>query len=180
MLNWLVALWLTLQSTPAEIRAFQATAPAYLTLPSAAQHLGAARVAAIRYSVDPAMLLSVAYHESRFVVDLRTREVGGRVSCGVMTPIPRPRCTAAELTVLGGYLAGAAHLRTWIDVCHARDRWRHDADDEAIRRCALWAYAGGRGFRAFCAAHEGHPGCDAVAKFEDRARAIRRALWVAG
>lgn len=178
-MNWLIALWLACQSTTTEARALQETAPTYLSQESAAQHLGAARVAGGRYGVDPAVLLSVAYHESRFVIDQRTRESGGRVSCGVMTPTPQERCNAGELTLLGGYLAGALHLRTWIDVCHAADHWRHDVDDEGIRRCALWAYAGGRGFRAFCEAHPGRQGCDAVAKFEGRARMIRRALGTA-
>jgi len=175
-MNWILALWLTLQTTPAEVQALQATAPQYLTQAAAAQHLGAARVAGEKYGIDPAVLLSVAYHESRFVVGLRTLESRGRVSCGVMTPIPHERCTPEELTLLGGYLAGAEHLRTWIDVCHAADHWRHDVNDEVIQRCALWAYAGGRGFRAYCGAHPGSPGCDAVRLFEARARMIHRAL----
>lgn len=179
VMSWFITLWLLFQSTPAEARALQETAPTYLTPLSAAQHLGAARLAGERYRVDPALLLSMAYHESRFVVDQRTRESGGRVSCGVMTPTPQTRCDARGLTLLGGYEDGAAHLRTWIDVCHAVDHWRHDVDDDGIRRCALWAYAGGRGFRTFCENHPGHQGCDAVDKFEERARVIRRALGMA-
>jgi hypothetical protein len=175
-MNWIIALWLSLQSTPAEAQALQETAPLYLTQTSASQHLGAARVVGEKYDIDPTVLLSVAYHESRFVVGLRTREIGGRVSCGVMTPIPQARCAPEELTLLGGYLAGAAHLRAWIDVCHAVDHWRHDVNDAVIRRCALWAYAGGRGFRAFCETHPHRPGCDAVTKFEERARLIRQSL----
>jgi soluble lytic murein transglycosylase-like protein len=178
-MNWFISLWLACQSTPAEAQALQETAPAYLTQVSAAQHLGAARIAGNWYGVDPLMLLSVAYHESRFVVDMHTPESGGRVSCGVMTPTPKARCDREELTLLGGYLAGAAHLRTWIDVCHAADHGRHDIDDEVIQRCALWAYAGGRFFHATCAAQPDRSGCDAVSKFEGRARMIRRALGIA-
>ena len=172
----LISLWLALQSTPSEARALQETAPTYLTQATAAQHLGAARIRGARYGIDPALLLSVAYHESRFVVDLRTHESHDRVSCGVMTPVPQERCSPEDLTLLGGYRAGAAHLRVWIDVCHAVDHWQHDVNDEAILQCALWAYAGGLRFRAHCAADREKPGCDAVEKFEERARMIRRAL----
>lgn len=178
-MNWFISLWLACQSTSTEAQALQETAPAYLTLASAAQHLGAARIAGAQYGVDPGVLLSVAYHESRFVVDLRTPESGGRVSCGVMTPTPQARCDRAELTLLGGYLAGAAHLRTWIDVCQAVDHGRHDMDDEVIQQCALWAYVGGRHFRASCEEHPQGPGCGAVAQFEERARLIRRVLGIA-
>jgi hypothetical protein len=179
----LVSLWLAMQSTPAEVQAFRDTAPDYLTPWSASQHLGAARVAADRYGVDYPTLLAIAHHESRFVVRSRTREPsdagGPRVSCGVMTPVPKRSCADQELTVLGGYLAGASHLRTWMDACHASDRWRHDVHDREILRCALWAYAGGRGFRAFCQAHEGRAGCDAVGRFEQMAQVIRRVLGAA-
>ncbi len=174
--SWLLALWLAFQSTPPEAEALRATAPAYLTRVTAAQHLGAARVSGARYGIKTARLLSIAYHESNYVVDLRQREPGHRVSCGVMTPVAKERCDADELTLLGGYLAGAAHLREWVDTCHALDRWRHDVDDEVVQQCALWAYAGGLGFRGFCRAHPGHRGCDAVAKFNDQARQIERAL----
>lgn len=174
--SWIVTLWLALQSTPAEVDALRATAPGYLTRSSAAQHLGAARVAWLRHGVDAVVLLAVAYHESNYVADLRWREPGDRVSCGVMTPVAQERCSQEELTVLGGYLAGAAHLRAWVDTCHALDHQRHDVDDEVILQCALWAYAGGLGFRSFCRTHEGHQGCDAVAKFEEQVRVIRRAL----
>ena len=176
-MHWILSLWLALQSTPAEAEALRSTAPAYLSRWSATQHLGAARLAAVRFDVDAAMILAIAYHESRFVVGTRTREPGGRVSCGVMTPVPQRRCSADELTVLGGYMAGATHLRAWIDVCHAADRWQHDVADEEIRSCALWAYAGGRGFRAYCAARRGRPrGCDAEKQVRRMAVRIRRAL----
>lgn len=175
-MNWIIALWIASQSTPAEAQALQETAPAYLTEGSAADHLGAARIAGAQYDVDPVMLLSVAYHESRFVVDVQTSESGGRVSCGVMTPQPQRRCKAEDLTLLGGYMAGAAHLRTWIDVCHVADRGRHDSSDAVIQHCALWGYVGGRRFRSSCAAHPKRPGCNAVSQFEARARIIRRAL----
>jgi len=179
-MNWILSLWLALQSTPAEAEALRATAPAYLSRWSATQHLGAARLAAVSFDVDVSTILAIAYHESRFVITTRTREPKGRVSCGVMTPVPKRRCSADELTLLGGYMAGAEHLRAWIDACHAADRWRHDVDDAEIRSCALWAYAGGRGFQAFCAKRRGRPrGCTAVGQFRRMAARIQRALELA-
>lgn len=179
-MTWVAILWLGLWSSPGEVEALRALAPGYLTASSAGEHLGAARAAAAARGVDAAALLAIAYHESRFEARTRTREPGDRVSCGVMTPEPRHGCAPGDLTVLGGYLAGAEHLRRWMDACHAADGWRHDVDDEAIQSCALWAYAGGRGFRAFCAARGSRPrGCDAVARFEAMAGRIRRALEAA-
>lgn len=179
-MNWIISLWLALLSTPAEAEALRETAPAYLSLWSASQHLGAARFAAVRFDVDAAILLAVAYHESRFLIGVRTREPpdagGSRVSCGVMTPVPKRRCSALELTLLGGYLSGAKHLRQWMDVCHAKEHWRHDVRDAEILHCALWAYAGGSGFRGSCVSHSGLSGCGAVEQFEERARVIRRVL----
>jgi hypothetical protein len=176
-MNWILSLWLALQSTPAEAEALRTIAPAYLSQWSAAQHLGAARLAATRFDVDVATILAIAYHESRFEITTHTREPGGRFSCGVMTPVPKRRCNEDELTMLGGYIAGAIHLRAWIDACHAADLWRHDVDDEEIRSCALWAYAGGRGFRAYCAARGGQlQGCDVVGQFKRMAVRIRTAL----
>jgi soluble lytic murein transglycosylase-like protein len=182
-MSWIISLWLALQSTTAEAEALRSTAPAYLTPWSAGQHLGAARIAAASYDVDAAAILAIAYHESRFFVGTRTHEPpdsgGPRVSCGVMTPVPKRYCDAQDLTLLGGYQAGAAHLRQWMDVCHAMDRWKHDVHDVEILRCALWAYAGGSGFRKRCAARGNLPGCGAVRQFEERARVIRQVLGVA-
>jgi hypothetical protein len=178
-MNWIISLWLALQSTPAEAEALRTSAPAYLTLWSATQHLGAARVAGGHFDVDVATILAIAHHESRFISDTQTQEPpdsgGSRVSCGVMTPVPKRHCDDLELTLLGGYLAGAAHLRQWMDICHSMD-WKHDVDDMEILRCAMWSYAGGPGFRGRCARHRNLPGCGAVQQFEERARVIRRAL----
>ncbi len=179
-MNWIISLWLALLSTPAEAEALRETAPTYLTRWSASQHLGAARFAEVAFDIDAATLLAVAYHESRFRIGAQTQEPpdsrGARVSCGVMTPAPQRRCSDLNLTLLGGYLAGAAHLRQWIDICHAKDRWRHDVRDVEIQSCALWAYAGGLGFREHCAKGAELAGCGAVKKFEEGAERIRRAL----
>ncbi len=164
-----VALWLALQSTPAESEAFRRTAPEYLTAGAAVEHLGAARIAGARSGVPPELLLAIAWHESRYVPTTRTLEPGDRVSCGVMTPVPQRRCSRAELTPIGGYAAGAAHLRVWLDVCSG-NTW-----------CALTSYAGGGGLVRACAhgtwfVRPGVDACDVVYQFRQRAALIRRAL----
>lgn len=116
-----------------EADALRQTAPSYLTTVEAAEeHLAAAQLAAGAHGVPVELLLSIAWHESRYVADARTREPGERWSCGVMTPEPHAgECRPEELTLLGGYDAGAAHLRTWVNAC---------GGDVA---CALRGYAGG-------------------------------------
>lgn len=133
------------------------TAPAYLTPDTALEHATAAATAARVYRVDAALLLSIAWHESRYSVAAVGPEARG-VSCGVMTPEPVARCPRA--TMLGGYLAGAAHLRTWLDATH----------DE---HTALLGYAGGYALIAACARGEKLHGCTTPAVFVGRARAIR-------
>jgi hypothetical protein len=165
-MNWIISLWLALQSTPAEAEALRTSAPTCLTLWSATQHLGAARVAGGHFDVDVATILAIAHHESRFIIDTQTQEPtdsgGSRVSCGVMTPMPKRHCDDLELTLLGGYLAGAAHLRQWMDICHSTDHWKHDVDDMEILRCARR-----------CSRHRNLPGCGAVQQFEERSKSWR-------
>lgn len=171
-MSWFIAAWLAIQSSPAEAESLHSSAPQYLTHHTAVAHLGAARLAAYEFGVSPYDLLSIAFHESRYVVNLQTIEPGSRVSCGAMTPVPKSRCTADDLSLLGGYRAGARHLRQWINICHSLDKWRHDVDDEKIHTCALWAYAGGLSFRSYCETRE-EPRCDVVRQFLDRARQLK-------
>lgn len=150
-----------------EADALRQTAPDYLTTDDAAVHLGAAQAAAEAADVPVELLLSVAWHESRYKPDARTREPGGRWSCGVMTPEPHVGgCTPDELTVLGGYLNGARHLRTWLDLCHGNET------------CALRSYVGGGGLAHACVAgpfyvREGVDACDVQKMFINRASWIR-------
>lgn len=153
----LLALVLSLLASPDDVARLRASAPTYLTLESAREHLGAARAAALVYAIDATLLLSIAHHESRYQHDEVTAERGGRVSCGVMTPEPVARCGAS--TMLEGYLAGAEHLRRWLDACRGR------------RRCALTGYAGGWYLIRYCTARR-HRSCDTWRVFE------RRALWL--
>lgn len=104
------------------------TDPANLTVESAKEHLAAARIAAARYRVDAPLLLSISWHESRYKADAVSKEIGGLVSCGPMTPVPMARCEKKH--IVDGYLDGAAHLREWIDT-------------SSSLRLALMGYAGG-------------------------------------
>lgn len=122
-------LWLSLQPTNAEAECLRSTAPNYLTVDSAKEHIAAARFAGLLYHLDPSVILAVSWHESRFNPKTVTKEPGHRVSCGVGTPVPKRYCTRDELTVLGGYLALGKHLRMWVSVYGIRD--------------GLTAYAGG-------------------------------------
>jgi soluble lytic murein transglycosylase-like protein len=133
----------------------------YLDAIAAVQHLRAARVAAVVVDVDPDLLLSIAHHESRYSATEATPEVGGRVSCGVMTPEPVAACGAA--TMLDGYLAGARHLRGWLDACHGD------------QRCALTGYAGGYRLIAICRDDATRRACAVADAFLNRAAWIRKA-----
>jgi hypothetical protein len=160
----------TSPSAPRHIEAFRATATMYLTYQQAEEHLLAARAAGLVHGVRPELLLAIALHESRYQPATRTKEPGNRESCGVMTPIPKRRCTPEDLTILGGYDAGAAHLRTWMNLYH---------DAEAV---ALLAYAGGAGLVRVCLRDgrwlnpRGFNICDIAYEFRRQARIIGRAL----
>jgi hypothetical protein len=127
MLNFVLSLLVWIVGPSDDSEKLRATAPAYLTVSSAVNHLWAARIIGALTETDPAVLLAIGWHESRYVVNAVTREPGGvafdtgrvvpvRYSCGVMTPTPNERCTAEDLTLIGGYLAGARHLRMWLDI----------------------------------------------------------------
>ena len=159
MIEAVIALFL---SQPADADALRATVPDYLTASQAAEHYAAARAAGARYHVEPEVLLAVAWHESRYEPWAVSREPGGRVSCGVMTPEPKRRCTAYELSMVGGYERGAAHLRVWLD---------RFGDDY---RLALWAYAGGGVNVRACLDGSESRACLFAGQMLARARAIRR------
>lgn len=129
----------------------------YLTRESAGEHVLAARVAAFAYGVDADLLLSIAHHESRYDISEVTWEPPApkdpkrrpRWSCGVMTPKPmhdRKLCLENTRSALAGYMAGAEHLREWLQLCN------QNVD------CALRGYGG-----------------KAADKFKTRAREIKRA-----
>lgn len=133
MISYLTALFALYNPSPQDVEALRQSAPYYLTAETAEDHLVSARVAAKRYQLDADLLLSIAHHESRYVVDTVTPEIGGKVSCGVMTPMPvkKGTCPNSEDKLQDGYLIGAAHLRGWFTACKNN------------RYCALLGYSGG-------------------------------------
>jgi soluble lytic murein transglycosylase-like protein len=169
LMNLLLAIY---TASPERSNALRHTAPTYLTTDEqAAAHLTWSALAGEAFSVDQALLLSLAWFESRYQADAVTREPGGRWSCGVMTPVPHAEpCAADELTLVSGYTAGARHLRTWMDVCHNNER------------CAVLGYAGGYALIGACARGErvdlrGSDACVAVPYARlGRAAWIRKAL----
>lgn len=136
-------------------------APAYLTAADAHAHALAAVISGHATDTDPALLMALAYQESRYTPATVTPEVGGKVSCGVMTPVPSAACAPSSRTVLGGYLAGAAHLRTWLGVTGGD-----------LRR-ALLGYAGGYHLLAVCQDGHASHACNTPARLEAYARRLR-------
>lgn len=167
MIDLLVAL-VSMFVAPADVDALRSTAPAYLTMNSAREHLAASIVAGAITRTEPAALLSIAHHESRYTSSVVTPEPGGRYSCGVMTPEPltsRLACSEATQSIASGYLAGARHLRAWLDACARRGEGRG---------CALRGYAGAA--RRDCRAEPSLRSCVAASDFAARAALIVRAM----
>jgi hypothetical protein len=139
------------------------TAPSYLTRDQAREHLGAAVVAAAVTNTDLPILLSIAWHESRYKHDVVTPEPGGRFSCGVMTPEPirdHKACSLARSSLVESYLAGARHLKVWLRSCGGH------------YGCALRGYAGA----ATHDCRESTRACIAARDFAQRATWIRFAI----
>lgn len=101
----------------------------HLTREAAVEHLWSARAAALLTGESAEILLSVAWHETRFTPDYVQPEPGNRVSCGVLTPEPIARCPGPT-PLVDQYLDGARHLATWRRILGDR---------------ALEGYAGGSG-----------------------------------
>lgn len=125
-----------------ESDALRQTAPVDLpTTEKAALHLAGATFAGELFSVDPAVLLALAYRESRYTLGVVGRAVRGRHACGLMQPMMHDeRC--ADQTVIEGYLEGANHLRVWLDTKTCR----------GDLHCALLGYGGGYALINGCAA----------------------------
>jgi hypothetical protein len=134
----IITLITLLLASPGDATALCKTAPSYLTIETASTHLVAARIAAATYAVDVDLLLSTAYYESRYTVNVVGPTVRGKVACGVMQPTMEMKCAEAP-TLLNGYLEGAKHYRDWYDACRGNER------------CAILGYGGGYALIKKCA-----------------------------
>lgn len=150
-----IAFLVGLFASPEDVEQLRSTAPSYLTSTTAREHLGAARLAAVVTGTRTSLLLSIAWHESRFYVEAVTKEPENKISCGVMTPIPQQHCQRE--TLAKSYLTGAWHLRDWIDAAGS-----------------AWAvgYAGGWKLIKLCRAGSASRGCWIHQVFLQRARWI--------
>lgn len=183
MLDFLLAIAIALLADNDDVAALRDSAPAYLTLDTAREHIGAARMAADRYGVDVNLVLSIAYFESRYQPTAFGREHHGLFSCGLMGVGPVQACDQAELTIIDGYLAGARTLRNWMDT--ARRARHHPANDRAGRiiadcvdklprpQCAMLGYAGGWDLIEVCTNGQ-HPNCEIPNQRFGRAALIGR------
>lgn len=124
-----IALVLSLFVSTEDVEALRVTAPSYLTLKTAQEHLAAARLASTVYGVDADTVLSTAYYESRYTSGVVGPVVARKTACGVMQPTMEASCHTK--TVLEDYLDGAKHLKDWYHACHGDER------------CALLGYGGG-------------------------------------
>jgi hypothetical protein len=134
--------------SPAEVDALADFRPPYrrqLSHAEALAHCGAAAVGALVSGQPRELLNAIAAHESDWHEDAVTVEPGNRVSCGAMTPEPKRACDWIDRTLVGGYVRGALHLAVW------RRKYSPTA--------ALWAYAGGGGTVAACAAGDDSRAC---------------------
>ncbi len=166
MLDLIIAI-VSLFVSPASADALRSTAPQHLVSVDVARpHVGAAATIATMTRTRWSALLAIAAHESNYKHDEVTPEPGGRFSCGVMTPEPltsRRACSAAAASLASGYLAGAMHLRVWLDTCRGNER------------CALRGYAGAWTLRCDGVDKASRP-CAAARWFEQRARDIEHAF----
>lgn len=169
-----IVLWLAGSPTDAQVAELERASPTHLTADQARDHLVAARVAAATTGVRASLLLGIAWHESNFGAGNRTRESGGRVSCGAMTPEPTSRCR--EQTLVEEYETGARHLLAWLAACRGREV------------CALTGYAGGYALIRACRAgpvirtrgHRQEDLCGTAAYFQALGRGFERAAGEVG
>jgi len=146
---------------PRDVEALRRTAPSYLSEETAGTHLAAARIAGAIYGIQPEIALAVAWHESRYQLDVIGPLVRGKRACGVMQHTPLKHCPKPSL--LRDYLTGARHLKWWI---------RAQRGD--LSR-ALIGYAGGYALLEKCDRGEAPRTCPIARIHLARAKRIKRA-----
>jgi len=133
-----------------------------LTVETAAQHVAAARFAAVITDIDPDLLLAIAHHESRYEPSVVGPLVRGKRACGVLQHVPiRGKCPAPSL--LRDYVNGAKHLAVWI---------RAQRGD--LKR-ALIGYAGGYALLELCRRDEAPRACSIASYHLARTKRIKQA-----
>lgn len=132
-----------------------------LTVETARSHIAATRFVGALTNIDPDLLLAIAYHESRFELDVVGPTVGNaKHACGVMQHVPTASCP--EPSLLRDYLDGARHLETWIRAQHGN-----------VER-ALIGYAGGYALLKLCDRGEAPRACSIASVNLARAKRIKR------
>jgi len=137
----IVVIITALLAPQSDAEALRTTAPSYLTVETARDHLFAARIAGGIYDVDPDLLLAIAWFESRYTVNVVGPEVRGKHACGVLQPTMERACDTAP-TLFNGYLEGAAHVREWVRAARGN------------MATAMLGYAGGYALINACAEGE--------------------------
>ena len=133
-----------------------------LTVEVAAQHVAAARFAAVLTDIDPDLLLAIAHFESRYRPTVVGPLVRGKRACGVLQHVPiKGKCPAPS--ILRDYVNGARHLAEWI---------RAQRGD--LKR-ALIGYAGGYHLLEKCDRGEKLRACTIANYHLARSRRIQRA-----
>ena len=133
-----------------------------LTVEVAAQHVAAARFAAVLTNTDPDLILAIAWHESRYQPAVVGPLVRGKRACGVMQHVPTIK-KCPKPSILRDYVNGARHLAEWI---------RAQRGD--LKR-ALIGYAGGYALLERCDRGEALRACTIASYHLARAKRIKRA-----
>lgn len=133
-----------------------------LTVEVAAQHVAAARFAAVLTDIDPDLLLAISHFESRYEPTAVGPLVRGKRACGVLQHVPiADKCP--EPSLLRDYVNGAGHLAEWIR-----------AQRGNINR-ALIGYAGGYVLLDLCDRGAAPRTCSIARVHLSRAKRIKRA-----
>lgn len=156
----LFTLLVSIADVPAA-EALVATKDTRLTVETAAQHVAAARFAAVLTNIDPDLLLAIAHHESRFDPTVIGRLVRGKRACGVMQQVPVTG-PCPEPSILRDYVNGARHLARWIQ-----------AQRGDVRR-ALIGYAGGNALLELCDRGEAPRACSIARYHLAHAKRLKR------